>query len=231
MNLTCNQKPKANVYIGNLKILGEIKMIKKCVLFSMLFFLFACQSTETSGLVSFEELYDGELANVSKIQIRAADGELKSVIVKEEIDDWLESVKDIEIVREESDETNKPSYTVLFFEDANVTFTFSTGNDDILTEKIEELFYHQAINISIETISFQDPTEVQLFTGAVETANQLEGIVNMANPDFYFFLENKLYGLWVSDKSGVIMNMEDTHTIYELTNESFKAINNYLENR
>ncbi|MCD8503142.1 MAG: hypothetical protein LRY71_17670 [Bacillaceae bacterium] len=91
-------------------------MVKKCVLFSMLFFLFACQSTETSGLVSFEELYDGELANVSKIQIRAADGELKSVIVKQEIDEWLESVKDIEIVREEnSDETNKPSYTVVFF--------------------------------------------------------------------------------------------------------------------
>ncbi|MCD8503143.1 MAG: hypothetical protein LRY71_17675 [Bacillaceae bacterium] len=93
------------------------------------------------------------------------------------------------------------------------------------------MFYHQAINISIETVFLQEPTEFQIFSEAVETAIQLDGIFNMTTPDYYFFLEDKLYGLWVSDKSGVIMNMEDTHTIYELTNESLKAINNYLENR
>lgn len=137
-----------------MKKLGEINMIKKNVIISMLLLLFACQSNETSGRITFEELYDGDLANVSRIQIRSSNGELKSVIVKQEIGEWLESVQVLEFKREENLEGNhNPLYTVKLFEGDVVRLKFSPERigdvyyeqNDTLIEKTEDLFDNQAI--------------------------------------------------------------------------------------
>ncbi|MBS4199107.1 hypothetical protein KHA93_05475 [Bacillus sp. FJAT-49732] len=45
--------------------------------------------------MTFEEMYSGNLTEVSKIEIRHGNGELKEITDKSIINPWLDSIKDI----------------------------------------------------------------------------------------------------------------------------------------
>ena len=54
----------------------------------------------------------------------------------------------------------------------------------------------------------------------------MDGIVNMAEPQYTIKLENEKYFLWLDEtNNATIMNAEDTHTIYTIANaEKIKEI-------
>lgn len=72
--------------------------------------------------------------------------------------------------------------------------------------------------------------DVDVLTKAVKNAVKVPGIVNMANPQYKFSLGDQVYRLWIDDVSGVIMNTEDTTTIYSLTETSLIEVKELVEN-
>lgn len=53
----------------------------------------------------------------------------------------------------------------------------------------------------------------------------------MADPEYKIEIGEKTYFLWIDEKSGTIMHTEDTHTIYSLSNNSIKQVNELLNLR
>lgn len=73
-------------------------------------------------------------------------------------------------------------------------------------------------------IEITDKQAINQLRKAFNHAKNQSGIVNMADPQYKVKIGEKSYFLWISDKSGTIMKIEDTHTIYLLSNESTKLI-------
>ena len=44
-------------------------------------------------------------------------------------------------------------------------------------------------------------------------------------PQFKVEMGRKSYFLWISEESGAIMDVKDTHTLYELSNKSVEQMN------
>lgn len=71
------------------------------------------------------------------------------------------------------------------------------------------------------SITFDKEKDVSIFKNAVTTAERLSGIVDVANPPYSFSIGDETYSLWLSEHySGSIMNMDDTHTLYTLTEDA-----------
>ncbi len=73
--------------------------------------------------------------------------------------------------------------------------------------------------------------DIKIIKKAINGANKQPGIVDMAEPQFKINLGEESYFLWItkSDKTkGTIMNAEDTHTIYSLSENSSKELNKIL---
>ena len=51
-------------------------------------------------------------------------------------------------------------------------------------------------------------------------------LVTMEDPEFKIECEKVTYFLWINEKSGLIMNAKDTHTIYTLSESSTKQVMN-----
>ncbi|MEY2373283.1 hypothetical protein [Lysinibacillus capsici] len=73
---------------------------------------------------------------------------------------------------------------------------------------------------------YQDEELLTLFQQAIATAVKDEGIVNMASPEYDVQIVDKAgnkygYHLWLVDKgqNSSLMHVEDTHTIYTLSEE------------
>lgn len=56
----------------------------------------------------------------------------------------------------------------------------------------------------------------------------LATILFILNIRFKIEIGEETYFLWIDEKSGTIMNTEDTHTIYSLSNNSIKQVNELL---
>lgn len=80
-----------------------------------------------------------------------------------------------------------------------------------------------------ETLVIEDAKTIEMIKEAVEKAEKQPGIVNMADPEFKIALGEETYFLWNSENSGTIMNTEDTHTIYSLSENSVKHVNELLK--
>jgi len=99
--------------------------------------------------ITFEEIYSGDLSEVSKIEIRHGGGELKEVTDKSIINAWLADIKDTTF----EPSTNQDGvvgyeYYVNLFEGEKLTLSFSTTqindfyykeNEEIM-EKLHSLF-------------------------------------------------------------------------------------------
>lgn len=73
---------------------------------------------------------------------------------------------------------------------------------------------------------YDDEESLTLFQQAIATAVKNEGVVNMASPEYDVQIVDKEgnkygYHLWLGDKgqNSSLMHVEDTHTIYTLSEE------------
>ena len=99
--------------------------------------------------MTFEEIYSGDLTEVSKIEIRHGNGELKEITDQSFINSWLDSIKNIVFDPSINQEGQVGSlYNVNLFEEEILTLSFSTTqindfyyneNEQIL-EKLHSLF-------------------------------------------------------------------------------------------
>ncbi|MBS4205548.1 hypothetical protein [Lederbergia citrea] len=117
---------------------------KVIVVLILLVFTIACQRKT----MTFEEVYPGNLSDVTKIEIRHGGGKLKTVIDQMVIEKWLTEIKDISFIPKKNHEKIKGYlYAVNLYEGETLTFSFTTTeiNDnyevnEALIQKLEELF-------------------------------------------------------------------------------------------
>jgi hypothetical protein len=99
--------------------------------------------------MTLEEIYQGNLSEVSKIEIRHGSGELKTITDKAIVQVWLNSIKDINFVPDKNQEIRKGYlYYAKLFEGKEVKLSFDSSkiydfyyerNEQILG-KLESLF-------------------------------------------------------------------------------------------
>ena len=128
---------------------GGNRLKKLCLaIFTMVLILVitGCSKLEP---MTFEEIYSGDLTEVSKIEIRHGNGELKEITDQSFINSWLDSIKNIVFDPSINQEGQVGSlYNVDLFDGKNLTLSFSTTqindfyyneNEQIL-EKLHSLF-------------------------------------------------------------------------------------------
>lgn len=96
------------------------------------------------------------------------------------------------------------------------------------TESLERITI-DSMKGNSDTVIIEERESIENVKKALASAERQSGIVNMADPEFKIVIEEKTYFLWIDDKSGTIMDTEDTHTIYSLSEYSVKQINELLE--
>jgi hypothetical protein len=107
--------------------------------------------------------------------------------------------------------------------DASYTFVVEVQSN---IQKIEVNRFDQ---LKIGTsVSFTEPIEMNTFIDGFKNAQKVPGITNMVNPMFKVTIGEESYFLWLTKGRGTIMNTRDTHTIYELSDQTSKAIQQLL---
>lgn len=79
-------------------------------------------------------------------------------------------------------------------------------------------------NTKMIDLELKELEEIDVIKKAVSDSKKEPGIVNMTNPQYRFSIGEETYFLWITEKSGTIMNTKDTHTIYTLSDSSVKEI-------
>jgi hypothetical protein len=99
-----------------------------------------------------------------------------------------------------------------------------------MTTELEEILnFFSTTDMNVKRLVLEAPNEIAIFRIAVDEATQLPGIANMASPNYRFSLEGESYSLWIDEESGTVMNNNESHTIYSLTKNSVKEINDFLK--
>jgi hypothetical protein len=101
------------------------------------------------------------------------------------------------------------------------------NNPQINTESLEKITIFPMESNS-EVLVIEDTETIDMIQEAVDNAEKQPGIVDMADPEYKIEIGEEIYFLWVDEKSGTIMNTEDTHTIYSLSENSIKQVNELL---
>ena len=84
------------------------------------------------------------------------------------------------------------------------------------------------------TTVFADNNSMSIFLKAIGSANRIEGILDVAYAHYNFNVifkdgSNKGYHLWLYEESGMIMEVNDTHIGYELSEDSVDALNRLIK--
>ncbi|MED4456341.1 hypothetical protein [Metabacillus fastidiosus] len=104
-------------------------------------------------------------------------------------------------------------------------------------ENIEKVNFYKTESFSeseaekSSLIEITDTKTINNLRKAFNSAKKQPGIVDMVSPEYKVNIGEKSYLLWISEKSGTIMDVEDTHTIYSLSNESIKSINELITSK
>lgn len=100
-------------------------------------------------------------------------------------------------------------------------------------EEIESITIHKMRNFSEVNEEWKyvitNEKEIDLFSTAFKSAKKEPGVVDMADPHYKVFLGEETFFLWITEDSGTIMNMVDTHTIYTLSVSNSTNIYELLE--
>ena len=110
---------------------------------------------------------------------------------------------------------------------------YSTGN--LLTQMNEDANSSIDVTEKVSIFEMKDyvikngrefikPEVINVFENAIKTAEKIPGISDAISPHYKVELNDETFFLWLGDGQGSIMNVKDTHTVYELTPESAKAI-------
>lgn len=65
-----------------------------------------------------------------------------------------------------------------------------------------------------------DSTDISMLQEAFQSAVKLDGIVDMADPHYKIEMVDQSYFLWINETSGSMMHTEDTHHLYQLSDEA-----------
>jgi hypothetical protein len=109
--------------------------------------LVGCSTKDTNSSerplksMTLEEIYQGELSDLSKIEIRRGSGELKTITEKAIVQEWLNSIKGIKFVPDKNQELRKGYlYYVNFFEGEDIKLSFDSSKiNDFYYEKNEQI--------------------------------------------------------------------------------------------
>lgn len=99
-------------------------------------------------------------------------------------------------------------------------------NPQVNTE-IERITIKRFDNKS-KALVIEDTETIEMIKEAIDNSEKQPGLVNMSDPEFRMIIGEEIYFLWVDEKSGTIMNLKDSHTIYSLSDNSIKQINGLL---
>lgn len=95
-------------------------------------------------------------------------------------------------------------------------------------KNIEKMTIYSMENNSV-IIVIEDQETIKKVQEAIAIAKQEPGIVNMVDPEYRIELGEKTYYLWVSENSGTIMDVEETHTIFTLSENAVELLNEVLK--
>jgi hypothetical protein len=80
-------------------------------------------------------------------------------------------------------------------------------------------------------IVITDLQEIKNIKEAINDAEKEPGIVDMEDPEYKIEIGKVTYFLWISEESGTIMDTKDTHTIYSLSEQSNKQVNEIIKRK
>jgi hypothetical protein len=82
-----------------------------------------------------------------------------------------------------------------------------------------------------ENVVLTDKEAIEIIKDAIKGANKQPGIVDMADPQYKINHGDEIYFLWLTSSDGTIgtiMNANDTHTIYTLSERSSDQLKELL---
>lgn len=73
-----------------------------------------------------------------------------------------------------------------------------------------------------------DSADVNILLTAFKSASENMGIADMEVPHYKVDFGNRAYFLWINEDSGIIMDVENTHITYSLSESSIQNINKII---
>lgn len=127
-----------------------MRFIKGLCMIGFVLFLVACQASQQGQdqAKTFSEMYPTELANVTQLEIRRGDGELKTITDLHLIDNLFQKIKDLPFVPDEDQEGAVGFlFDVKIYEQNELTFSFTTN-------KINGYYYkpNEKVNSALEQL-------------------------------------------------------------------------------
>ncbi|WP_432360546.1 hypothetical protein [Sporosarcina sp. UB5] len=111
------------------------------------------------------------------------------------------------------------------------------NEDQTIKRKVVTIFREnikQIVKINpkakIETIELNEPTEIEIYRRAVSNSTKINYFPYVyTQPKYRFNLDNESFYLWITEDDGMIMNTQDTFTIYSLLDSSLKEIKEIID--
>lgn len=101
------------------------------------------------------------------------------------------------------------------------------------SENIKKVDVHEMESFLVtkedSLVTYTDSEAIRTIVKAFKKAKIEPGIVDMADPEYQVDFGENSYYLWVDERQGTIMDLDDTHTIYSLSEKSSKAVYKIIE--
>ena len=101
----------------------------------------------------------------------------------------------------------------------------STTTNEKVT--IYEMISFSETNMESKKI-ITDLKDINILETSFNGASQNPGLTDMIDPNYKVELAEETYFLWINEISGTIMNVNDTHITYTLTEKSVKEVNEVI---
>lgn len=102
-----------------------------------------------------------------------------------------------------------------------------------IAENIEIVKINKMIKFSevVENsqIEITNPEDIKILEEAFRSAVKQDGSADMSDPEYKIDFGEDVYYLWITETSGTIMNLVDTHTIYALSEQSAQGVFELIE--
>ncbi|HLU22788.1 MAG TPA: hypothetical protein VKZ77_09955 [Bacillaceae bacterium] len=99
----------------------------------------------------------------------------------------------------------------------------SSNSEKVVNVTIVRFDQQAELNVSDEV------RKVNTILHAIKQAKKHPGIVNVEKPEYKIKIDNETYFLWVDENSVSIMNLNDNHSLYTLTESSAKELKEVIE--
>lgn len=113
-----------------------------------------------------------------------------------------------------------------------VLFTFialsgCNNSTEIKEVKVYEMNdFDQEKENSLKT--FNKSTEIGAFEEEFNQMKKHDGVVDIVEPEYKVEIGNKTYFIWLSEDVATVMDADDTNTVYSLTKNATKSLNQLI---